>query len=76
MSATKDTETVLCSRNLALDQRRPAGPHGAGDARIAILLSGLIATRQQDGVICPNLVNRQLVVPAYEPAAAQAASVR
>lgn len=73
MTTTKDIDTILASQDLPLEFRRLSGTHLGEDGRIACLLSGVIAARQQDEVICPDMLRRNLLVPAHQGAVAQSA---
>jgi hypothetical protein len=65
MASTRVVETVLCSQDLPLEFRRPSSAHQGEETKVATRLSGVIAARQQDGVICPYLLRRNLVIPAH-----------
>lgn len=73
MTTTKDVDTILASQGLPPELRRLPGTHQGEEGRIADLLSGVIAGRQQDGVICPDMLRRNLLVPAHQGAVAQSA---
>jgi hypothetical protein len=65
MASTKDVDMVLCSQDLPLEFRHQSSAHQGEETKIASRLSGVIAARQQDEVICPYLVRRNLVIPAF-----------
>ena len=39
--------------------------HASGEPLVASMLSGLVAARQQDELICPLMLRRNLLVPAH-----------
>ena len=65
MASTKDVETVLCSHDLPLEFRHQSSAHEGEERKIVSRLSGVIATRQPDEVICPYMLRRNLVIPAH-----------
>jgi hypothetical protein len=56
---------ILCSQDLPLEFRRPSSARHGEETKVATRLSGVIAARQQDEVICPYLLRRNLVIPAH-----------
>jgi hypothetical protein len=69
MPATKEIDTILASQGLPMELLRLASSHHAGDEpRVASMVSGIMAARHQDEVICPLMLQRNLVVPAHEGA--------
>ena len=64
MASPRDIETVLWSEDLPFELRRPSSAHRGEASKVATRLSGVIAGRQQDEVICPYLLRRNLVIPA------------
>ncbi len=40
--------------------------HASDEPRVASMLSGLVAARQQDEVICPLMLRRNLLIPAHQ----------
>ncbi len=69
MSATKDIDTILSTQDLPMELMRQASSHHQSEKpRVASMLSGLVAARNQDEVICPMMLRRNLVVPAHEGA--------
>jgi hypothetical protein len=74
MTATQDFETILTSRDLPAEFLRVASSSHQGDEpKVACMLSGMVATRQQDEVICPLMLRRNLLVPAHQGIVAQSA---
>jgi hypothetical protein len=73
MTTTKDVDTVLVSQDLPLEFCRLSGTHQGQEGRMAPVLSGVIAARQQDEVICPYMLRRNLLVPAHQGSVAQSA---
>jgi hypothetical protein len=66
MSATKDVDTLLPSQDLPLEFLRLASnSHPGEEPKVAGMLSGMVAARQTDEVICPLMLRRNLIVPAY-----------
>ena len=64
MASTKDVETVLCSQDLPLELRHQSSAHEGEERKVLSRLSGVIAARQPDEVICPYMLRRNLVIPA------------
>jgi hypothetical protein len=73
MTTTKDVDTVLASQDLPLELCRLSGTHQGQEGRMTPVLSGVIAARQQDEVICPYMLRRNLLVPAHQGSVAQSA---
>jgi hypothetical protein len=71
MASTKVVDTILSGQDLPLEFRHQSSAHQGEEGRVATRLSGVIAPRQQDEVICPYLLRRNLVVPAQFGPAAQ-----
>lgn len=65
MASTKDVDTLLCSQDLPLEFRHQSSAHMSEERKVASRLSGVIAARQPDEVICPYLLRRNLVVPRH-----------
>lgn len=65
MTSTKDVDTVLCSQDLPLEFRHQSSAHMGDERKVASRLSGVIAGRQPDEVICPYMLRRNLVVPRH-----------
>lgn len=64
MPATKDIDTILSSQDLPMELVRLASSHHQSDEpRVASMLSGMVAARHQDEVICPLMLRRNLIVP-------------
>ncbi len=67
MPATLDHDTITSSQDLPMELLRTASSHDRGeDQQVASMVSGLVASRQQDGVICPLMLRRNLLVPAHQ----------
>ena len=74
MTATQDIDTLLPSQDLPMELARLASTSRQRDEpRVASMLSGVYAARQQDDVICPLMLRRNLLVPAHEGAMEQSA---
>jgi hypothetical protein len=65
MASTRPVETVLCSQDLPLELRHASSAREGEARKVASRLSGVVAARQPDEVICPYLLRRNLVVPAH-----------
>jgi hypothetical protein len=67
MTATQDFETIVTSRDLPAEFLRVASSSHLGDEpKVARMVSGMVAARQQDEVICPLMLRRNLLVPAHQ----------
>ena len=65
MTATNAVEACLCEEELADEFSRLAASTPASDIAAAIcIVSGLVKTQDDDGVICPLMLRRHLLVPA------------
>jgi len=74
MSAIQDVETIVPAQDLPAELVRPVSSHHEGDEpKVASMLSGMVAARDADDVICPLMVRRNLLVPAHRGAMAQSA---
>ena len=74
MTATKDIDTLLSSQDLPMELARAISTnHQSDEPRIATMLSGMFVARQDDEVICPLMLRRNLLVPAHQGAMAQSA---
>jgi hypothetical protein len=66
MTATQGIDTILSTQDLPLELLRlTSSMHASGEPLVASMLSGLVAARQQDEVICPLMLRRNLLVPAH-----------
>lgn len=65
MASTKDVDTVLCSQALPLEFRHQSSVHMGEERKVASRVSGVVAGRQADEVICPYMLRRNLVVPHH-----------
>lgn len=66
MTATNELDAALCQEELPDEFSRlssSSSPRDRHDA--AFVLSGIVATCQQDDVTCPLLLRRHLVVQAW-----------
>lgn len=68
MTATREIDTIFASDDLPLELRRLSTSHQAEETKIGSMLSGVIAARHQDEVICPYMLRLNLVVPAHQGA--------
>lgn len=66
MTPTKNIDTTLASQNLPVELLRLWNSHSLEDPTAVSMLSGMVAARQPDDVICPLLIRRNLVVPAHQ----------
>jgi len=67
MTAIQDLDTLLSSQDLPMELLRlTSSMHPSEEPRVASMLSGMIAARQQDEVICPLMLRRNLVIPAHQ----------
>jgi hypothetical protein len=74
MTTSSDFEAFLPDRDLPVELLRLASStHQGEEPYVAGMISGMIATRQQDEVICPLMLRRNLVIPAHQGAMAQSA---
>jgi hypothetical protein len=74
MTATKDIDSILPSQDLPEEfLHRPSSAHPSEEPRVTSMLSGMIAVRHHDDVICPLMLRRHLVVPAHYGYMAQSA---
>ena len=74
MTATKDIDTLLSSQDLPIELARLASSsHPRDEPRVASMLSGVFTARQQDDVICPMMLRRNLLVPAHDGSVVQSA---
>lgn len=66
MSAANELDAVLSQEELPDEFCRLASNSPPREKpSVAALVSGLVATSEPDGVICPLLLKRGLVVPAW-----------
>ena len=74
MSAIQDVETIVPMQDLPAELVRPVSSHHEGDEpKVASMLSGMVVARDADDVICPLMLQRNLLVPAHRGAMAQSA---
>jgi hypothetical protein len=67
MTSTKEIDTLLASQGLPAELLRlPTSSHQGEEPRVASMLSGIIAARQPDEVICPLMLRRNLIIPAHQ----------
>jgi hypothetical protein len=67
MTVTQEVETLLPSQELPVELLRLAtSTHQTEEPHVACMLSGMIAARHRDDVICPLMLRRNLVVPAHQ----------
>jgi len=64
MRPTSDIDTIFSGQDLPLELTRPSSARDAEEGNIASVLSGLTCARQDDEVISPSLLRRNLVIPA------------
>jgi len=74
MTATKDIETLCASQDLPMELARLiSSTHERDEPQVASMVSGVVAARQQDDVICPLMLRRNLLVPAHHGSVTQSA---
>lgn len=67
MPATMDVDTILSSQDLPMELVRLASSHHPSDEpQVASMVSGMMAARHHDEVICPLMLRRNLLVPAHQ----------
>jgi hypothetical protein len=71
VTPTKNIDTTLASQNLPLELLRLLNSHRLEEPAAVSMLSGMVAARQPDDVICPLLIRRNLVVPAHHGSVAR-----
>jgi hypothetical protein len=65
MTLAREIESGLSSQDLPLELRRLSSAHQSEEPKIDSVLSGVITPRQDDDVICPYLLRRNLIVHSY-----------
>jgi hypothetical protein len=74
MTTTSDIETLISDQDLPVELLRlTSSTHQSDEPYVACMLSGMIVARQQDEVICPLMLRRNLVIPARQGRMAQSA---
>jgi hypothetical protein len=74
MAAIEDIDIILPSQDPPEELMRLASSLRQGEeAKVASMLSGMIAARLQDDLICPLMRRRHLVMPAHTGLVAQSA---
>jgi len=74
MTATQEIDTILSGQDLPMEfLRLPSSSHPGAEPRVASMLSGMIAARHQDEVICPLMLRRDLLIPAHQGPIARSA---
>ncbi|MGO4573045.1 hypothetical protein [Microvirga sp. 2TAF3] len=67
MTATNELDAILCQESIPDEFSGLASSSSPRDkSPVAFMLSGIVRTRQQDGVMCPLMLRRHLVVPARQ----------
>jgi hypothetical protein len=67
MAAIHESDMLGLCRDFPLELRRPGSSASlTGGANISSRLSGVIAMRLSDDVICPLMVDRHLVMPSRQ----------
>lgn len=65
MSATNELDAVLCHESVPDEFSRLASSAPPEDKPLAaFVVSGIVPGRQQDGVMCPLMLRRRLIVPS------------
>ncbi|QFU15917.1 hypothetical protein [Microvirga thermotolerans] len=71
MTATNELDAVLAQEMVPDEFCRLASSTPPREKPlVAALLSGIVPVRQQDGVVCPLMLRRHLVVPSSRASAA------
>jgi hypothetical protein len=66
VTAANEIEAFLCQEELPDEFCRLASSSPPSDyASVLSLFSGLVPTKDEDGVMCPLMLRRHLVVPAF-----------
>jgi len=67
VTATNEIEAYLCREDMPDEFSRLASSSPPSDHTSSVsLLSGLVPTKDEDGVMCPLMLRRHLVVPAID----------
>jgi hypothetical protein len=65
VTAANEIEAFLCREDMPDEFCRLASSSPPSDHTCSLsLLSGLVPTKDEDGVVCPLMLRRHLVVPA------------
>ena len=72
MTATNELDAILSQEDMPdefsrLASSSPPGNYYSG----ASLVSGLVPNRQEDGVMCPLMLRRRLIVPVFHDGASR-----
>ncbi|HEX2553753.1 MAG TPA: hypothetical protein VHL98_08630 [Microvirga sp.] len=74
MTAAQEIDTILPNQDPPMELLRlTSSLHPSDEPRIASMLSGLVAARHEDEVICPLMMRRNLVIPAHQGSIARSA---
>jgi hypothetical protein len=66
VTATNEIDACLCQEDLPDEFSRLAASSPSSDFTLSVVVySGLVPTRDEDGVMCPLMLRRHLVVPAF-----------
>ena len=65
MRSTCDSETIMACGDLPVDLARRPSLHRAEDVPVSVVVSGVVARRDDDEVICASLVRRNLLIPGH-----------
>jgi hypothetical protein len=67
MTATNEMDAILCQEELPDEFCRLASSSPPSDKpSVAYMLSGIVPANEQDGVMCPLMLRRHLIIPAWE----------
>jgi len=67
VTATNEIEAFLCREDMPDEFSRLASSSPPSDHTSSLsLLSGLVPTKDEDGVMCPLMLRRHLIVPAID----------
>jgi hypothetical protein len=77
MTATNELDAALCREELPDEFCRLASSSPPGDRlSVAFILSGIVPACEQDGVMCPLMLRRHLIVPAWQSGFAPGPNLR
>ena len=65
MTLAREIESGLSAQDLPPELRRLSSAHQSEEPKIDSVLTGVIADAQDDEVICPYLLRRNLIVHSY-----------
>jgi len=67
MTATNELDAVFCQEELPDEfSRLASSPSPTDKPSVASMLSGIVPANEQDDVICPLMLRRHLIIPAWQ----------